>query len=156
MTQDEQHPDVHAFTKLVCNDNKDAIDCCDLFYRYCHGIDDLLDTMEDGRPTMPKEEILSIFIMAGCLYNCPFFRKHSMTLFPVIIAITNSYADSVAWERDPLAHRRTIADVLRTVGDDFFFMIAMICGGWSHMRKVSGQIREVDYLRQHTKPDDFF
>lgn len=148
--------DAHNFTKLVCCGNRDAEVFCGLYYQYCHGIDDILDTMEDNRPTMSKEDILALFVNAAMLYNCTFFKQHSALLFGSVLAVTNAYADSVAWESDPVEHRRTIADVLRTCGDEMFFMVAMICGGWKHMRAVSGQIRESDWILQHTKPDDFF
>jgi hypothetical protein len=152
----KEKKEAHDFTRAVCLGNKDAENFCNLYFVYCHGIDDLLDTMVDGRPTMGKEEILGLFANAAMLYNCNFYKQHSATLFSIILTVTNAYADSVAWERDPKEHRRTIADVLRTCGNELFFMVAMICGGWAHMRKVSGAIRERDYLLQHTKPDDFF
>lgn len=151
MSENQQNIEAHAFTREVCRGDPSAIQFCDLFYTYCHAIDDLLDTIEDGRPTMPKEEILAIFINAALLYNCPFYLAHRANLFPTVITVTNLYADSVAWERDPRPHRRAMADVLRCCGDEMMLMVAMITGGWKHMRSLSPRIRETDWLRQHDK-----
>jgi hypothetical protein len=141
--------EAHAFCREVCLGNTEAMQCCDLFYKYVHGIDDIIDTKEDSRPTMSNEKIIETFITCAGLYNCSFYRNHANVLLGVIIVVTNTWADSVAWERSPLEHRRTMSNVLRTCGDDFFFAVAMICGGWQHLRNVSAKIREADYLRQN-------
>lgn len=145
----------HSFANEVCRGNQEALVFCTLWYQFAHLCDDIVDSMEDGRPTMPPEKIIESYIILGMVYNCPFYKKHSDLLFSTVISITNTYADSVAWERSPVTHRRLIADVLRTCGNEMFFIVAMIIGGWSHVRSVSARIRETDWLRQHTKPDDF-
>ena len=150
----EEHlKEAEIWGKALCCGNREAMTFCDLWYRYCHAIDDLLDTMEDGRPTMSKEQILSIFFNAAFLYNCPFYRAHAHLLSPVVVTVTNMYADSVAWERSPIARRRIMADVLRTCGDEMYFTVAMICGGEHHMRDMSLKIRERDWIGQHDEND---
>lgn len=141
--------ETHSFAKELCRGNPHALVFCDLWYTYCHSIDDILDTMEDGRPTMSKEAILAVFINAAMLYNSPFYVENRHHLYPVVFAVTNQYADSVAWERSPEKHRRTMADVLRCCGDEMLFIVAMIVGGWQHMRQMSGRIRERDWILQH-------
>lgn len=145
----EHLKEAEIWAKALCCGNREAIAFCDLWYRYCHAIDDLLDTMEDGRPTMSQEQILSIFFNAAFLYNCQFYRANAHLLAPVVVVVTNMYADSVAWERSPIARRRIMADVLRTCGDEMYFAVAVICGGESHMRDMSLKIRDRDYLGQH-------
>lgn len=139
----------HDFAKEVCRGDKSAEVFCHLWYVYCHAIDDLIDTMEDGRPTMNPEQILAMFANAALLYNCPFFVANRNHLFPIVLSVTNAYADSVMWEKSPLWRRRAMADTLRMCGDEMFFMIAMLIGGWDHMRSVSGKIRERDWVLQH-------
>lgn len=146
---DEHQPSAHAFAREICRGNKAAEEFCHLFYRHAHALDDLIDTKEDGRPTMSNADILALFADTALMYSCPFFVANRTILFPVILMVLNQYADSVAWERDPIKHRRIMADVLRTCGDEVFFMVAMIVGGWGHMRAVSGRIRETDWLKQH-------
>ncbi len=145
-TQEEQ---AHAFTMEVCKGNRDAIQFCGHWYRYAHFVDDVWDTREDGRPTMSSEKLLEGFITAALLFNSKFFVENRSLLFPIVLMITNQYADSVIWEKSPIAHRRTIADVLRCCGNEMFFIVAMIIGGWEHARNMSPKIRETDWLRQH-------
>lgn len=133
----------------LCQGNREAMTFCDMWYQYCHGIDDLIDTMEDGRPVMSKEQIISLFLKAAIFYNSPFFTKHRDLLFPIAIQTTNTYADSVAWERSPKKHLRIMADVFRTCGNDMYFMVALLCGGEAHMRSMSKAIRERDWIGQH-------
>lgn len=143
----------HAFAVEVCNGDQEALVFCNLWYTWCHFLDDLIDTMEDGRPTMNKETMIQGFLNSVLLYSCPFYRKHSDVLMSCVITVTNSYADSVAWERSPIEHRRNIGNILRTCGNEMFYLIACITGGISHMRNLSPKIRETDFLRQ--KGDEF-
>lgn len=150
------HPnnaECHAFTQEICCGNKDAAMFCALWYNYCHGIDDIIDTKEDGRPTMSNEQILGIFANAALLYNCPFFIAHRSNLFPIALMVTNMYADSVLWEKSPINRRRIMADAMRTCGDEMLFMVALICGGWEKMRDISPRIRERDWELQHDEND---
>jgi hypothetical protein len=149
----EHLKEAETWGKVLCCGNLDAMTFCDLWYRYCHAIDDLLDTMEDGRPTMSQEQVLSIFFNAAFLYNCPFYRSNAHLLSPVVVMVTNMYADSVVWERSPIARRRIMADVLRTCGDEMYFAVALICGGERHMRDMSLKIRERDWIGQHDDND---
>lgn len=139
----------HAMADEICRGNRDARAFCDCWYQYCHGIDDLLDTRLDGRPTVSAEFILHLFATAALLYNCPFFVAHRQHLFPLVITITNMYADSVAWEKSPLERQRAMADVLRTCGDEMLLMVAMLTGGWEHMRTMSVKLRDRDWVLQH-------
>jgi len=134
---------------MLCNANQSAMTFCDLWYRYCHGIDDLVDTVRDGRPRMSKEQMISLFFHAALLYNSDFYIQNRNLLFPIILQTTNTYQDSVAWEKAPEAHLRIMADVFRTCGNEMYVMIALICGGEAHMRKMSMMIKERDWLGQH-------
>lgn len=134
---------------MLCKGDQEAMIFNDMWYRYCHAIDDLIDTMEDGRPMMNAEQMLEIFALAAMLYNSPFFVRHRDMLFPIVLQVTSAFADSVAWERSPIKHRRTISNVLSACGDELYFTVALICGGWSHMRSISATIRERDYCAQH-------
>ena len=135
----------------LCQNNHDAMQFCDLWHHYVHGIDDLIDTMQDGRPIMSQDQIIGLFFHAAVLYNSAFFVSHRNLLFPIVLDITATYSDSVAWEKSPKSHLRLIADVLRTCGGQMYFMVALICGGPEHMRTMSRKIRERDWLSQHNQ-----
>jgi hypothetical protein len=144
---------LEEFNAALCLGNQDAVEFCALWMAYVHLIDDILDSREDGRPTMSSEDILGSYALAAALYNSPFYVQHRQMLFPVVLSITNAYADSVAWERSPLNRRRVIADVLRCIGNDLYFIVAIIVGGWAHCRKVSPLLRERSWILQHTEDD---
>jgi len=133
----------------VCNGNADAALFCDIWYKYVHGIDDLVDTLVDGRPTLSKEQMIGLFLQAAMLFNSKFYREHQSMLLPIVVQITSTFADSVAWERSSKPHQRAMGDVFRTCGNEIFGMIAFITGGWDRMRAVSPRIKERDYLLQH-------
>lgn len=135
----------------MCCGNQDAMFFNDLWYSYVHSIDDLVDTMEDGRPVMSRDEMIGLFFKAAMFYNCKFWRTYSEMLFPIVLQITNEYADSVAWEKSPKPHLRTMGDVMRTCGNTMFKMVAFICGGENHMKLWGRKIQERDFLEQHTE-----
>jgi len=148
---DENAESARDWCVALCNGNPAAMSFCDLWYRYCHAIDDLIDTLEDGRPTMAKDQIISIFFTAALLYNCEFYQANRTLLGPIVLQVTNTYRDSVAWENASASHLRAMADVFRTCGNEMFVMVALICGGESHMRKMSMAIKERDWLGQHCR-----
>ena len=140
---------LHEFCAEVCRGNEVAMQWCDLWMVYCHEIDDLIDTREDGRPTFSAEQILKIPINALILYNHPFYLANRENLMPLVLSITNAYADSVQFEKAADPTQRSIADIIRCCGNEMFMMVALICGGWEHMRKVSPRIRVRSYQLQH-------
>lgn len=135
---------------LCCN-NESAMTFCDLWYNYCHGIDDLIDTLRDGRPRMSKDQMISLFFKAALLYNSDFYIAHRNLLAPIVLLVTNTYRDSVAWENSSKSHLRQMGDVFRTCGNEMFVMVALLCGGEAHMRQMSLAIKERDWLGQHSK-----
>jgi hypothetical protein len=143
-----------AWNRELCMSDPNAMVFCDLWHRYCHAIDDLIDTMEDGRPIMSKDQMIGIFLQAAVIYNCGFFVANRNLLFPIVLDITNVYMMSVQWERAPQAHLRKMGDVFRTCGNRMYSMVALICGGEEHMRVISRKITERDYLSQHDQNDN--
>lgn len=135
----------------LCRGNEEAMNFGDLWYGYVHGIDDLIDSMKDGRPMMSREQIISLFFAAAILYNHPFFLKHRHLLFPIILETTNLYKLSATWEDSPQPHLRLIADVLRSCGLKMHTTIALICGGEAHQFDMTKRMYEYDFLHQHDK-----
>lgn len=153
MSDEFKDKGLEEFCAALCLNNSEAMAFCEMWFIFCHACDDLIDNMEDGRPTTPPENILSTFALAAVLYNSPFYVQHRNMLFPMVLSVTNAYADSVAWERSPIQRRRNIADVLRCCGNEMLFIVAMIIGGWKHARKVSPIIRERSWVLQHDEND---
>jgi hypothetical protein len=145
----EESADARHWKNELCKGNLEAMTFCDVWYGYCHGIDDNIDSMQDGRPVMSKRQTIGLFFHAAILYNLPFYKQHQALLFPIILDITNLYSISVEWEVSPKQHLRTMADVFRTSGNRMYSMIALICGGPEHMMNISMRIHERDWLGQH-------
>lgn len=139
------------FNATLCKGDQEAMSFCDIWYRYCHGIDDLIDTMQDGRPRMSKDQMVSLFFTAALLYNSSFYVRHRDILAPIILQITNTYRDSIAWEKSSDLQLRKMGDVFRTCGNEMYVMIALVLGGEAHMRQMSLLIKERDFALQHDK-----
>jgi len=140
---------LEEFCAEVCLGNREAMEFCTLWFHYCHLIDDLVDAVD--RPE--NEKMLEAFALANALYTTKFYQQNQTMLHPLVMMITNAYADSVKWEKSSVHRRSTIADVLRCVGNEMFFTVAYVCGGWQHQRSVSSRIRERSWELQHDAND---
>lgn len=149
MTREEFDAMQLKLFRVICRDNQNAISFGLLWVRYNDEVDNLIDTVEDGRPIFTKEQILRVFVTALEVYNHPFYVEHRHHLHMVAALVTNTYTDSVLWERSPVESRRKMADVLRFCGNEMIFAMAMICGGYDHCRKLSQQIRDGDWKFHH-------
>jgi hypothetical protein len=127
----------------VTNGNPVAAEWLDKWWKYIHAIDDIID--EDRGP----ESLLEVLASAAELYSHPFWLANWFHLRPLVITITNAYADSVAWEKSPEASERAMADVLRLGGIEMYCIVAGLCGGYGHMRKLSPRIRQHTWAANH-------
>jgi hypothetical protein len=141
--------EARAWNVELCKGNQAAMSFCNQWYHYCHGIDDLIDTQLDGRPRMSKDQMIGLFFKAALLYSSDFFIANRDALLPLVLDITDTYRNSVEWERSSEAHLRAMADVFRTCGNRIFTMVALLCGGEQHMRTMSMRITERDFVLQH-------
>lgn len=115
---------------------------------FAHGIDDIIDDYRDGKP-IDAEQFIGVMAQSCIAYTLPFYQHNSARLQPVVMAVTNMYADSVKWERSDSPKLRAIADGIRSCGNELLCAVALICGGYSHMRRISSVLRERSYDKQH-------
>ena len=123
--------------------NAYAADWLQKWAKYCHDIDDQIDERRGA------EAFLAILASAIELYTHPFFLAHWSHLRPIVISITNAYADSVAWEKSEDFSERQMADTLRFCGVEMYCMVAAICGGYEHMRKFFPILRKQTWTDNH-------
>ena len=142
-------PCLHEFCTEVCRNNPAAMEFCNLWFIYCHAIDDLIDDQE--RPS--AERLIEVSVQANLVYSSSFYQAYLKSLQPVVLLIANAYADSVHWEKSSVTSQSTISDVLRCCGNEMFFTVAMICGGWKHARNLSSRIRERSWDLQHEQTE---
>jgi hypothetical protein len=128
--------------ELTCG-NPGAADWLQKWHAYCHAVDDLIDEARG------PESLLEVLAQAADLYAHPFWLANCIHLRPLVVAITNAYADSVAWEKSGDSPERAMADVLRFAGVEMYCMVAAICGGYAHMRKISPLIRRQTWTANH-------
>lgn len=122
-----------------CSGNEQAVDFFLQFFNVMHGWDDLVD--QDKELDMEDIDRPFIELFFGILPN-QFYRQYQHLLQPVVIMCINAWRDSTWLERQDEKARR-FAYVLRTYPADVLIQIALITGGYSHMRIVSKKIREL-------------
>lgn len=119
----------------ACKGDALAIDFVKRALAYFHAADDVLDKQVE------KEFIIKVMVMGQDLYCHPFFMRHAAALNTAIRTCISTYADSVAWERAIDPEKVAWADFARHAGMDLVLVVADICGGWEHRRKVSLELR---------------
>jgi len=131
----------------ICLNAPEAMDfLANYWARYCHEIDDIID----GDRTGP-EKILSTFALAIELYSHPFYLKHLEAMKATARNITNTYADTVAWEKSEVEWQRLWADYHRHCSNEMVLTIAMICGGYDHARAIMPEMRATAYHEHHDR-----
>lgn len=128
----------------AANGNELALEFLGLFHPYVHRIDDFIDNREQD-----PQKFLSILIDANIVYSCPFYVQHAIRLSPIVANLTNTFADSLAWEGDKKEWKRQWADVMRFSGNEMVLAVAMICGGYEHMRSISLVLKELVWMCHH-------
>jgi len=123
----------------------DAAEFLTGWHIYCHLIDDIVD----GDTPFTNERFLEVLMLANKVYSLPFYRTYAPMLSSVVAMVTNTYADSVEWEKSDEEYKRKVADVIRQCGNEMIYAVANICGGHTLMRKISLRLREAAYLDQH-------
>lgn len=130
----------------ICCGNPDALRFVMHWNLFCHGVDDIVD-MPEFRES--PEQIVSVFAEANVLFTLPFYQANFAKLQTTVMLVANAYADSVAWEKSSELHQQRLSDVLRSYGNEMLIAIALICGGYQHMRRMSPKIRERSWADQH-------
>lgn len=128
----------------VLNVNPEAVRFIKAYIEYCHDIDDIIDNA-----ITDPEFILKTFLKAAAIFSSNFYVKHSEQLYPLIIVITNSYADSVQFERSKEGWKLQASDVLRHCAIDMVLLVVGIVAGYDAVREISPLLREHNYNQHH-------
>ena len=130
----------------VCLHNEPAYVFLCQWHEAIHQVDDIVDGDVES-----KEKTIECFIRLHELYSNPFYRDKEDSLRMVVTLVTNTYADSVEWEKADAEWKRSWADVMRFAGNEMTCAIAYIVGGWNHMRFISRKIKALSYAGHHTE-----
>lgn len=142
MDNEERNEKLVAVLKDVLRDDS-ALSFLRLYGQYCHMIDDLVD--EGGT----HQQLLKTFAHAAEVFNHPFYLRYQPFLYPMVIAITNDYADSVAWEKNGNEWQMKVADGIRNTANNMIFTVVNLVRGYDAMREISQMVREDSYFRHH-------
>jgi hypothetical protein len=133
-----------AALERCCCGNREAIEFLQLWRKYVHAIDDIID----GERIEP-EFVLATFASAAALYSHPFYLRNLVALRQIVFNCTNAYADSVAWERSNTDWQRQFSDHYRHFAAEMALAVAGICGGYLHMRSLSQELRIANWTAHH-------
>jgi hypothetical protein len=128
------------------NGNQLATDWLCIYYEWTHEVDDIIDE-DDWDP----EKLLKAFLRACEVYSHPFYVLNSQHLQGICILVTAEYADSIKWERAPELFKRQWADVMRHTSNNVFYTVALLTGGYEHLRKIANSWRAVCYVQHKDK-----
>jgi hypothetical protein len=131
--------ETRRFYRSACGGNEEAVEFLSIWNDYTHQVDDVIDN-DDWSP----ESLLECFYAACRVYSHPFYRRNSVQLqIPAVLA-TNSYADSVKWEKAREQWKRDWASVIRH-GSEMTFAVFALCGGCDSLRQYSRAYLAVCY-----------
>jgi hypothetical protein len=136
----------HERAMKAANGNAEAAEFLCLWARYCHAVDDVVDG-----DTKDAEGIISAFALAPLVYGNAFYLENISALRVVALLVSNMYADSEEMRATPTKWARQFADVYRHAGNEMVMAVALICGGYEHVRAVSFEQRATCYAVQHSE-----
>lgn len=122
----------------VCNGDSHAVGFCTVIYHWLHAIDDLYDRDKEITPEAWMN--VNLGVMDQC-HNNPFFKKHYVSLFPLIKAAFQAYASSERMRKAGEVRELVIAEVLKSQYQDIFYHVAFLCGGMEHQTKMEQKHR---------------
>jgi hypothetical protein len=124
----------------------DALTFLILYRTYSHEIDDIID--EGWTP----EDLLGAFITAAQLFSCKFYQQNLMYLYPLVLHVTNMYADTVKWEQENKGTwKQQFADVNRCCANDMLLVVIGLTLGYDKMREYSELVRITSWNHHHDK-----
>jgi hypothetical protein len=110
---------------------------------YVHYVDDLCDKDIE----FSSETLLELTMKAATLYSNNFYRQNASLLYPIIMTVNNSYADSNNWETSKEDWKKRQADVIRHEALNVFFMVVYILVGYKKLREISPAMREYTHFK---------
>lgn len=120
----------------------------EVVHRLSH-IAELWDDIIDGDRKATDTEVNFAFESALIhLQTNPFFAKHHATIMAVIVLAINAWHDANEYQKTGDPEKRMQAFYLRNFGIELSMICAFCCGGYEHLRAVSGEIR--DFCRHET------
>lgn len=139
MTQEERNSNTKKVAQAIdmtCGDNEDAKAYLWSIARIARIVDDHVDGDHETDITRLVAEAMI------ALPSNAFFLRNASSLVPLQAVALNAWLDSNAWTREG-GEKAQQALVLRDYVNELVQMVALILGGWDHMRNVSLTVRNL-------------
>lgn len=131
--------------QLLKDKYPDALAFIIKFNEACHRIDDIIDECK-----CESEFVMETFFLWTELLSSNFYASHRVYLYPSIVLIFNTYADSnKMMAKDQPDWKQKYGDALRFVGNDIVIQIVTLLCGWKSARELSILLREHSYIIHH-------
>jgi hypothetical protein len=105
---------------------------------------ELWDDLIDKDKPVTDSSLNGVFVdLLFWLPQNPFFNAHKAHLLPVIMTCINAWMDSNTLQHADNARARQAAWWLKQMGVELYGTVALLMGGFDHMREVSLQARHV-------------
>jgi hypothetical protein len=116
------------------------------FWCFTHMIDDLVD--QDKDVTGPEAaKALARFVTA--LSMNPFYLQNAQSLYPLIISACIRWVDGDILDKSSDHRQRIHSEVVRCGDIDLFLHVALLTGGWDHMKRWSIEMRRYDKNKEN-------
>src|SRR5512146_1929752 len=135
-------PATLEIVRIACNGNREAELFCEAFIRWCHWMDDIVDT--DKAWSLQETVEVNLQILLTLPAN-PFYEQHKSSLMPLIIQAFRAFVDSTRMEMAPDVRDRRAADVLKSNYHEVIWHVAFLVGGFDHMTEVTRMCRKFNY-----------
>lgn len=151
MTKEERKQEFQNRVKnLLIQDHPDALLWLVGYATYAHAIDDIID--QDIPEDQHRQQfMLRTFEFAESIYSNIFYIQNVSRLRAIVKMASQSYMDSVLWEKDPIAWKRQVSDTLRHQCNDVLLTVIEICCGIERRQELSLEMRELSYLCHHNE-----
>jgi hypothetical protein len=137
--QAERPEQIRAMFEEICCGNQDAVHTCWAVFQFLHVIDDLVDRDHD----LPIETVgLSLLAFTEAVAANPFFQANRDILLGHMRVAVLEWVDSERWRKREDLREKIAAEVLKSQYQNFFYLIASLCGGLSHMSAITQKYRQ--------------
>jgi len=126
------HGEKEEWLSAITTGNLQGMEFLSRWGDYLRAIDNVLDEDQWDRVHLTRAFAL------GCdCFSSQFYIRNLPQLQMIVLVATCILADSVSFEKSPELWKRQWADVLRHADGHVVLAVALICGGWDHVRKLS-------------------
>lgn len=129
--------DPREYFKFVANGNAEAYDLLWNIWNMCHVMDDGID----GDTKINKELAVKTFasFTITLAYN-KFFLNNKDSLMAIILSAFNHWVTGDNMAESGISKQMACADIYKEAESDICFFVALLTGGWDHMRACTNKI----------------